>query len=79
MSIEFEENLQQQARRERINIHFEAYTAGCVWVTTKILTKIKCNECKNDLPSVDSTHEFIKQNTKKYTLPNMLLFQILAI
>ncbi|CAK1598240.1 unnamed protein product, partial [Parnassius mnemosyne] len=52
------ENFEEQARRERINVHSRTYTAG--WVTRKILCKINCKECKHSLLSEDSNiHDFI--------------------
>lgn len=38
-------SLLQQARRERINVHSSAFTAG--FVSRKLLQKFKCQSCKN--------------------------------
>lgn len=55
------ENIQVQARRERLNVHSRAYTVG--WVTRKLLQKIKCNKCKENLVTTDeetNVHDWIK-------------------
>lgn len=58
----------EQARRERMNVHSRAYTAG--WVVYKILKIMqisKCQNCKESLLSINSSsvHEWIVQ--KEYT------------
>lgn len=55
------ENIEEQARREQINIHSRAYNMD-EWVTRIFLSKINCVDCKQNLLTEDSSiHNFIKE------------------
>lgn len=58
-------NLCTMARRERLNVHARAYTAG--WVIRKILKKSKCLQCKKDLTSTNESdvHKWVSQKEYK--------------
>ncbi|RVE42444.1 hypothetical protein evm_012901 [Chilo suppressalis] len=68
------------ALQGRLNVHSRAYTTG--WVIRKILNKIECIDCKNDLASKESNvdkhslnnwisiREYKSIKTKKLTYPS---------
>lgn len=85
------ERILLSARQERLHVHSRAYTTG--WVIRKILNKIKCNECENDLTSNGNNYdsnsvnnyisfkEFKSIKTKKLTYPSeqaVRLFEIIT-
>ncbi|CAG9782443.1 unnamed protein product [Diatraea saccharalis] len=65
MSPGEKENLITEARRERLNVHSRAYTAG--WVVRKCLNKFNCSECKNNLTqnNESSVHTWISHREFK--------------
>ncbi|KAJ8715732.1 hypothetical protein PYW07_010214 [Mythimna separata] len=60
------ESIQSSARQERLHTHSRAFTAG--WVIRKILQKIKCLHCEENLTSRESSYD-------KNTVNNWISFR----
>ncbi|KAL0870915.1 hypothetical protein ABMA27_004745 [Loxostege sticticalis] len=72
-----EQNVLEEARRERLNVHSRAYTAG--WVVRECLKKVKCVDCKKCLTQKNQSavHKWIShrefknfKNNEKLTYPS---------
>ncbi|XP_061728167.1 uncharacterized protein LOC133533228 [Cydia pomonella] len=65
-----QENIQLQARRERLHVHSRAYSAG--WLVGKILKKVDCPTCRENLTTEEtSIHRWI--NHREYKIANKRL------
>lgn len=68
-------SIEVQARRERINVHSRAYTAG--WVIRKILSDVNCDHCKKNLvtkENVNNIHTYIREKEYKTLKQNKLSY-----